>query len=83
MASVLDFEPDPASQVCGYQIVIGGWSTGRSQFCGKPKVTGLYHCQEHHDWLVLDEPDGRIRMAPGNAIGTGEPPGEPRPIPGW
>jgi hypothetical protein len=69
MPKILDREPPRSSQTCGYQIVVGDWSNGRSRYCGERKVRGLYHCQPHHDWLVLDEPDGRIRMAPGNAIG--------------
>ena len=64
----LDREPPRSSQTCGYQISESGWDS-RASYCGEPKVRGLYHCQEHHDWLALDEPDGRIRMAPGNAIG--------------
>lgn len=69
---VLFEEPDRGSQICGYQMVIGDWSNGRSQFCGEPKAAGLYFCQKHHDWVALDYEDGRIRMAPGNAIGTGK-----------
>ncbi|MDX3230602.1 hypothetical protein [Streptomyces sp. ME19-01-6] len=68
---VLKREPARSSQICGYQIQIGSWHNTGNQFCGERKAKGLYYCQEHHDWLVLDEPDGVIRMAPGNAIGTG------------
>ena len=62
-------EPDRGSQTCGYQIQVGSWHNDGQKFCGEPKVRGKYFCQEHHDWVALDEPDGRIRMAPGNAIG--------------
>lgn len=55
-------EPGRGSQVCGYQF------PGTLAYCGEPKVRGMYYCQPHHDWLALDGP---IRMAPGNAIGTG------------
>jgi hypothetical protein len=58
-------EPSRGSQICGYQF------PGTHSYCGERKVKGLYWCQPHHDWLALDEPDGIIRMAPGNAIGTG------------
>ncbi|MGW0577735.1 hypothetical protein ACWD25_17575 [Streptomyces sp. NPDC002920] len=64
-------EPDRGSQTCGYQMQVGSWHNDGNRFCTKSKVKGLYFCQEHHDWLVQDEPDGRIRMASGNAIGTG------------
>ncbi|MEV0779193.1 hypothetical protein [Streptomyces sp. NPDC050428] len=33
------------------------------------KAKGLYFCQDHHDGVALGEPDGIIRMAPGNVIG--------------
>jgi len=58
-------EPARSSQTCGYQF------PGTRSYCGEPKVKGLYWCQPHHDWLIQDEPDGIMRMAPGNAIGTG------------
>lgn len=58
-------EPARSSQICGYQF------PGTHSYCGDRKVKGLYYCQEHHDWVALDYEDGRIRMAPGNAIGTG------------
>ena len=56
-------EPARSSQICGYQF------PGTHAYCGDRKVKGLYWCQAHHDWLILDEPDGVMRMAPGNAIG--------------
>ncbi|MFD5697464.1 hypothetical protein [Streptomyces lasiicapitis] len=62
-------EPDPASQTCGYQIQVGGWDNDGNRFCVAPKATGLYFCQEHHDWVIQDEPDGIVRMAPGNVRG--------------
>lgn len=69
---ILNVEPPRGGQICGYQIKTGRWhSSGPPEYCGDPKAKGLYHCQEHHDWLADDEPDGVIRMAPGNAIGTG------------
>lgn len=55
---IRDREPDR-----GYQF------PGTHSYCGERKVRGLYWCQPHHDWLILDEPDGVMRMAPGNAIG--------------
>lgn len=58
-------EPARSSQICGYQF------PGTHAYCGDRKVRGLYHCQAHHDWVALDYEDGRIRMAPGNAIGRG------------
>jgi hypothetical protein len=64
-------EPSPGSQICGYQMQVGSWHNDGSRFCTKRKVKGLYFCQEHNDWVIADEPDGVIRMAPGNAIGTG------------
>jgi len=64
-------EPPRGSQICGYQIRVGGHPSG-DRFCGKPKIKGLYFCREHHDWLADDEPDGVIRMARGNAVGTGD-----------
>jgi hypothetical protein len=70
MARTLKHEPARSSQVCGYQITVTTW-TSRESYRGEPKVKGLYFCQEHHDWVALDYEDGRIRMAPGNAIGTG------------
>lgn len=66
---ILNHEPDRGSQICGYQIQVGSWHNSGQQFCGERKVPGLYFCQEHHDWVSLDEPDGIIRMAPGNAVG--------------
>lgn len=69
MPKILTEEPDRGSQTCGYQIQVGSWGNSGQQFCGEPKVRGLYHCQVHHDWLALDEPDGIIRMARGNAKG--------------
>lgn len=60
-------EPWRGSQICGYQIAYG---MPGSKFCAERKVDGLYFCQEHHDWCAEDEPDGIIRMAPGNAIGA-------------
>lgn len=71
MAEFTRKEPARSSQICGYQIQVGSWHNDGQRFCTKGKVKGLYFCQEHHDWLAADEPDGRIRMAPGNAIGTG------------
>lgn len=71
MGRILKREPARSSQTCGYQIQVGSWHNSGQQFCGEPKVKGLYFCQEHHDWLAGDEPGGIIRMAPGNAIGTG------------
>lgn len=59
-------EPSRRSQICGYQF------PGTHSYCGEPKVKGLYFCQPHHDWVALDYEDGQIRMAPGNAIGTGK-----------
>ncbi|MFD5384285.1 hypothetical protein ACFWMG_04810 [Streptomyces sp. NPDC127074] len=67
---ILTREPARSSQICGYQIQIGSWHNTGNQFCGERKARGLYFCQEHHDWVALDEPGGVIRMAPGNAIGT-------------
>lgn len=58
-------EPGRGSQICGYQF------GSRFAYCGEPKARGLYWCQAHHDWVALDYEGGRIRMAPGNAIGTG------------
>lgn len=58
--------PDPAGPICGYQI---GYGLPWSEYCGERKAKGLYFCAEHAR-IVLDE-DGIIRMAPGNAIGTG------------
>lgn len=52
-------EPDRGSQICGYQIQVGSWHNDGNRFCTKRKVKGLYFCQEHHDWLAADEPDGR------------------------
>ena len=69
MPRILNYEPDRGSQTCGYQIQVGSWHNAGSQFCGEPKAHGKYFCQNHHDWVALDEPDGIIRMAPGNAIG--------------
>lgn len=63
-------EPDRGSRICGYQMQIGSWHNDGNRFCTETKARGLYFCQEHHDWLAADEPDGRIRMAPGNAIGA-------------
>lgn len=62
-------EPDPGSQTCGYQTQIGSWHNDGQRFCAEPKATGLYFCQPHHDWVIQDEPDGIIRMAPGNVKG--------------
>lgn len=67
----LRHEPDRGSQICGYQLSENTW-TSRAAYCGEPKAKDLYFCREHHDWVALDEPDGIIRMAPGNAIGTGK-----------
>lgn len=50
-------EPARSSQICGYQIQIGSWNNAGSEFCGERKAPGLYFCQEHHDWVLLDEPD--------------------------
>lgn len=61
-------EPSRASQVCGYQLSTNGWDS-RASFCAEPKARGLYYCRVHHDWLVADEPDGVLRMAPGNVKG--------------
>ncbi|WP_255951562.1 hypothetical protein [Streptomyces odontomachi] len=69
MGKELRHEPSRRSQICGYQIQIGGWENSGNVFCGERKAPGLYFCQEHHDWLALDEPDGIIRMAPGNVKG--------------
>lgn len=69
MAKELREEPPRDSQICGYQISTNGWDS-RAAFCGERKARGLYFCQPHHDWLALDEPDGIVRVAPGNAIGT-------------
>jgi len=69
MGRILKREPARSSQVCGYQIQVGSWHNDGQKFCGEPKAKGLYFCQPHHNW-VLDE-YGEVRMAPGNAIGTG------------
>ncbi|MHA4819437.1 hypothetical protein ACXZ65_34370 [Streptomyces aculeolatus] len=63
-------EPWRGSQVCGYQIQIGSWHNSGNIFCGERKEHGLYACREHHQAMAEDEPDGRVRMAPGNAIGS-------------
>lgn len=70
MPRTLDREPPRGGQTCGYQITVTTW-TSRASYCGEPKLRGLYWCQEHHDWVIQDEPDGVMRMAPGNAVGTG------------
>ncbi|MFD5708755.1 hypothetical protein ACFWGV_21820 [Bacillus subtilis] len=63
-------EPARSSQTCGYQLSTNGWDSTAS-FCAEPKAKGLYYCREHHDWVAADDPNGVVRMAPGNAIGTG------------
>jgi hypothetical protein len=64
MSKTIREEPDPGGQICGYQSAYGmPWS----EYCGERKARGKYFCNEHHQ-TVLEE-DGRIRMAPGNAIG--------------
>lgn len=63
---ILPREPWRGSQICGYQISCGGWSS-TAAFCGERKEDGLPYCQEHF-WDVMDE-YGEVRMAPGNALG--------------
>lgn len=61
-------EPARSSQTCGYQLSTNGWDSTES-YCGERKAKGLYYCREHHDWVAADDPNGVVRMAPGNAIG--------------
>ncbi|MPY47134.1 hypothetical protein [Streptomyces acidicola] len=66
VSKTLRADPDPAGQICGYQIAYGmPWS----EYCAERKARGKYFC-EQHDREVLEE-DGHVHMPPGNAIGTG------------
>ncbi|MFJ2176426.1 hypothetical protein ACIOHE_26485 [Streptomyces sp. NPDC087851] len=79
MAKILPIEPDPGTQICGYEITVGRTT---SEYCGELKTPGLYFCQEHHQ-RVLDE-YGEVHMAPGNAVGLVFDPNEStltRPVP--
>ncbi|MBD0743566.1 hypothetical protein BG418_18505 [Streptomyces sp. CBMA152] len=48
--------PDPGSQICGYQIAYGmPWS----EYCAERKAKDKYFCADH-DQIVLEE-DGEVR----------------------
>jgi hypothetical protein len=68
VAKTLRTEPARNSQICGYQLSTNSWDSV-AKFCGERKAAGLYYCRDHHDWVAADEPDGVIRMAPGNTVG--------------
>ncbi|AXG81161.1 hypothetical protein [Streptomyces paludis] len=76
MAKILSKEPDPGSQVCGYEITVDGMSP---EYCGELKALGLYYCRAHHErvWIV----HGYMWVAPGTSQGL--PPLAERPVPAY
>lgn len=55
MAKTTRTDPDPAGQICGYQIAAGmPWN----EYCAERKARSKYFCAEH-DRIVLEE-DGAI-----------------------
>jgi hypothetical protein len=66
--------PDPGSQICGYQLQIGGPDNGGDdRWCVRRKARGLHHCQDCEDRLARDEARGCIRIPTRAAIGVGLP----------